>query len=485
MPYLKEILKNIEVEQCIGDINISVNNICFDSREADNNFLFIAVRGINVDGHNYIDKAIEKGINSVVCEELPLKINNKITYIKVKDSKFSLGQIASNYYGNPSSKLKLIGITGTNGKTTISTLLFQLFKNLAYKTGLFSTVRNYINDKEIIATHTTPDAIQLNSLLKAMVDEGCQYCFMEVSSHAIDQDRISGLKFSGGVFTNITHDHLDYHETFDKYLKAKKRFFDSLLVDSFVLSNTDDKNGKIMTQNTKAKKYTYGIKAFADFKAKILESHFDGTLLTIDGLELWTKFIGDFNASNLLAVYAVAILLGQEREKILSTISNLNTVEGRFESIRSSNGIIVIVDYAHTPDALKNVINTINKIRGEKGQLITVVGAGGDRDKAKRPMMGKIVSELSDKIIFTSDNPRNEDPLSIIEEIKSGVNSKKEGKILTIENRREAIKTAYMIANMGDIILIAGKGHETYQEIKGVRYDFDDKKIIKDLMKIE
>lgn len=483
MKNLTDILVNTAIEKLIGKNNIAINNIIFDSRNVSKGDIFVAVSGTQSDGHSFIQTAIEKGAIVIICENIPEQINSSVTYIKVKNSSQTLGIIASNYFDNPSVKLNLIGITGTNGKTTTATLSYYLARKLGYKAGLISTVRNYINKKEIIATHTTPDAVSINKLLAEMVAEGCEYCFMEVSSHAIVQNRISGLTFTGGIFTNITHDHLDYHKTFDEYLKAKKTFFDNLPESAFALVNIDDKNGKVMLQNTVAKKQSYSLKSYSDFKCKVMESHFDGMLLKIDNNELWTKLIGGFNAYNLLAVYAVAILLKQNKEEILTAISSLITVDGRFEYFTSRTGITAIIDYAHTPDALMNVLNTINEIRAGNGVLLTVVGAGGNRDKTKRPVMGKISAELSDKVILTSDNPRNEIPEEIINEIYEGVDPHNRRKVVKITDRREAIKTASMLAQKNDIILIAGKGHENYQEINGVRHHFDDKEIINELFK--
>jgi UDP-N-acetylmuramoyl-L-alanyl-D-glutamate--2,6-diaminopimelate ligase len=483
MRILNDILSNINDYQLIGSKDKLINKICFDSREVEKNDLFVAVSGTNVDGHNYIETAIEKGATAICLENLPEKQNADITYIKVNDSKSVLAEMVSNFYDNPSSKLKLVGITGTNGKTTTATLLYQLFKNLGYKVGLVSTIRYLIHDKEIKATHTTPDAIKLNALFNEMVNEGCEYCFMEVSSHAIDQGRIHGISFMGAVFTNITHDHLDYHSTFKNYIDAKKLFFDNLDNSAFALTNRDDKNGAIMLQNTKANKYNYSIKSVADFHLKILEQHFEGTLLNIDNTELWASFIGQFNAYNILSVYAVAILLEQNKVEVLTQLSKLNHVEGRFETIRSKNGITAIVDYAHTPDALKNVLSTIDEIRKGEEKLLVVVGAGGNRDKTKRPEMGQIVSNYADKIILTSDNPRSEDPNDIIAEIKEGIIREKRNQVISITNREEAIRTAIHLAQSNDIVLVAGKGHETYQEINGVKSDFDDREIIKAIFK--
>lgn len=478
MTVLSEILHNVKIEKLLGDAGTLINNVTFDSRIVSKSDLFVATRGTKTDGHSYIEQVSEKGATAIVCEDFPSKINNEIVYIKVKDSAEALGLIASNFYGNPSSKLKLVGVTGTNGKTTIASLLHRLFMNLGYRCGLMSTVRNYINDKVIPATHTTPDALQLNKLLSEMVSDGCDYCFMEVSSHSVAQHRISGLTFAGGIFTNITHDHLDYHKTFDEYIKAKKGFFDSLPAHAFALTNSDDKNGLVMLQNTAAEKKTYALKSFADFKCRIIESHMDGTMLKIDNAEVWIKLIGEFNAYNILAIYSTALLLKQKKEEILPLISNLRAVDGRFEYVNSEDGRTAIVDYAHTPDALVNVLNTINRLKTGYEQVITVVGAGGDRDKTKRPVMAKVAVEMSNKLILTSDNPRSERPEDILKDMEAGIELQHMRKVLTIIDRKEAIKTACMMANKGDIILVAGKGHENYQEINGVKYHFDDKEIL-------
>jgi UDP-N-acetylmuramoyl-L-alanyl-D-glutamate--2,6-diaminopimelate ligase len=476
---LKDILYKTNITKVKGLTDIEINSIAFDSREVKPGCVFVAVKGINVDGHNFIDNSIQKGAVAVVCEKFPQNLKDGITYIKVKNSGFALGVISSNFFDNPSSKLMLVGVTGTNGKTTIATLLHQLFILLGYKTGLLSTIQNKINEQDIPATHTTPDALKINEIISEMVDSGCSYCFMEVSSHAIDQNRVAGLDFAGAIFTNITHDHLDYHKTFKNYLKIKKRFFDLLPSDAFALSNIDDKNGKIILQNTKAKTKTYSLKHKSDFKCKIIENQIEGLQLNIDGEDVWFRLIGNFNAYNLLAVYATAILLGEEKSKVLTALSSLKTVEGRFEYIKTQNNIIAIIDYAHTPDALKNILDAISVIRTKNEQLITVIGAGGDRDKKKRNLIGKVAAEKSDKVIFTSDNPRSEDPEQIIKEIKNGVDPVNYKKVISITNRKEAIKTACVLARAGDIILVAGKGHEKYQEIKGIKYPFNDKEILK------
>lgn len=482
MKILSEIVNSVQVLNSIGNIEIVVTSIEFDSRKVTRQSLFIAVKGTISDGHQYIDKAIENGAIAIVCETLPEKINNQITYVLVENSEKALGLISSAFYNKPSSKLKLVGVTGTNGKTTTATLLYNLVKKLGFKAGLLSTVRNYIDDSAIEATHTTPDAVQINKLLNKMVEAGCEYCFMEVSSHAIDQERVAGLHFAGGLFTNITHDHLDYHKTFAEYIKAKKKFFDGLGSGSFALVNDDDKNGKVMVQNTKAKVKTFAVLTSADFKARIIESHFEGSMLNIDNADVWTYFVGKFNASNLLCVYATAVLLGFEKNDVLTALSELKPVEGRFETIRSQNGITAIIDYAHTPDALQNVLNAINQIRKDNQQLITVVGAGGDRDKTKRPEMARIAVNNCDILILTSDNPRSEEPDSILEDMKAGIDNENRKKMLAIIDRKEAIRTACLLAKIGDIILIAGKGHETYQEIKGVKHHFDDREITKQIL---
>ena len=482
MKQLTNILNNASITEIIGNKDIVIDNITFDSRNVEANSMFIAVRGTKSDGHNYIEQTIEKGAVCIVCEELPTIINKSVTYVLVKDSSFSLGIIASNYYDNPSEQLSLVGITGTNGKTTTVTLLYNLFKELGYGVGLLSTISNKINEIEYPSTHTTSDAIQLNALLKKMVDSGCSYCFMEVSSHAIVQNRISGLKFKGAIFSNITHDHLDYHETFAEYIKAKKLFFDNLSNEAFALVNVDDKNGMVMLQNTKAKKYTYSIKNVADYKCKILENNLTGLHLNFDGIEVFSKLVGSFNAYNLTAVYAAAILSGADKLDVLRIISNLNAAEGRFEYVKSKDNIIAIVDYAHTPDALTNVLSTISAIRTNNEQLITVVGAGGNRDAQKRPIMARIACEMSNLVILTSDNPRDEEPEEIIRQMEAGIDPSLSRKALTIINRKEAIKTACTIAKPGDIILVAGKGHEKYQEIKGVKHHFDDKEILTEFL---
>lgn len=484
MIILKDLLKSIEIKTLEGDTNIPITEICFNSKEARPGCLFVATRGTKTDGHNFIPSAIEGGAVAILCETIPSERSGMVSFIQVADSSYCLGVMASAFYGSPSEKLHLVGVTGTNGKTTTVTLLYRLFKNLGYKVGLLSTVKYYINDREVEASHTTPDPLQINRLMAEMVEEGCSYCFMEVSSHSIVQHRIAGLEFTGGIFSNLTHDHLDFHKTFEEYLKAKQMFFTDLSSKAFALINIDDRNGKIMVQNSKANIKTYSLRSMANFRCKIIESHFDGTKLLIDGTELWTHFIGEFNAYNMLAVYATAILLGENKIDILKIISSLTSVPGRFEYIRSRTGVTAIVDYAHTPDALENVLKAINQIRKGEEQLITVVGAGGDRDRTKRPIMAKIAVELSTKVILTSDNPRSEEPEAIIEEMFAGVNKTDRKKVLTIPNRKEAIKTACMFAQQGDLILVAGKGHENYQEINGIKHHFDDKEVINEQFKL-
>ena len=478
---LSDILYKTRLDEIVGSTNVAISSVTFDSRKVKKDSLFIATRGTASDGHHYIELAIESGAVAIVCEDLPEKLKENITYVKVLDSSASLGYIACNFYDNPSEKLKLVGITGTNGKTTTVTLLFNLFRGLGYSVGLLSTVENKINTTIIPSTHTTPDALALNELLSKMVEAGCQYAFMEVSSHAIIQHRITGLKFTGAGFSNITHDHLDYHKTFEEYIKAKKMFFDNLQDDAFALTNKDDRNGLVMLQNTKAKKYSYGLKSIADFKCRVIENHLNGLLLSIDNQEVWVKLIGSFNAYNVLVVYAISQLLKQDRVQVLTTLSNLNSVEGRFQYIKSKTGIVAIVDYAHTPDALKNVLETIKDIRTGNEQVITLAGCGGDRDAAKRPIMAQIACEYSNKVILTSDNPRSENPEDILNQMQAGINPVDAKKTLRISDRKEAIRTAVAFAKEGDIILIAGKGHEKYQEIAGVKHPFDDFEIVKEL----
>lgn len=483
MQQLRDILYGVNLIQVIGTTDVKVEAIVFDSRKAVANTVFVAIKGFTVDGHNYITKAIELGCTNIVCENLPAEQAEGVNYIQVKDSHQALALMANNFYDEPSSKLTLVGITGTNGKTTCTTLLHKLFTQLGYKVGLLSTVVNKIGEKEIPSTHTTPDAVGLNALLAQMVEEGCTHCFMEVSSHAIHQHRTTGLDFKIGGFTNITRDHLDYHNTFKEYIHVKKAFFDHLKEDAFAITNVDDKNGAVMLQNTKAKKLSYSLKSVSDFKAKVLENQFTGLVLNMNGTELWSRLIGDFNAYNLLLVYAIAITLEEDELDVLTQLSTLESVDGRFQYTKSEKGIIAIVDYAHTPDALANVLGTINNIRTKNETVFTVVGCGGDRDKGKRPLMAGIACEQSDKVIITSDNPRSEDPEQIIEDMMAGVEGQHFKKTLSITNRKEAIKTAISMAEPNDIILIAGKGHETYQEINGVKHDFDDMAITKELLK--
>lgn len=483
MKNLKDILYRVPVEAVYGTTDRLVANIQFDSRRVEKNGIFIAIKGSVSDGHEFIDNVIAKGVKVIVCHDLPINRINDVCYVVVRDSNEALAIIASNFYDNPSEKLKLVGITGTNGKTTIATLLYNLFKKAGFKVGLLSTVKVLVNDEEFPATHTTPDSITINSFLHKMVLAGVEFCFMEVSSHGIDQKRSEGLNFDGGIFTNLSHDHLDYHKSFAEYRDIKKSFFDSLPKSAFALVNIDDKNGRLMLQNTKAKQYTYALKTLADYKAKILENQLNGLLLTINNNEVWTRLIGNFNAYNLIAIYAAADLLGIEKLENLRLLSELESVSGRFEYTISDTGITAIVDYAHTPDALKNVLETINTIRTYNEKVITVVGCGGDRDKTKRPKMAHIASELSDQVIFTSDNPRTENPQSIIDEMEVGVAPQNYKKVLSIVDRKQAIKTASQLADMGDIVLIAGKGHETYQEVNGVKTDFDDYKIVTTILK--
>lgn len=475
MMKIGEILNGIEVVSFAGDKNLQISDIEFDSRKVTKGSLFIAVRGTTSDGHDFIRNAVASGAAAVICEALPDELEKGVCWIKTTDSAKALGFAASNFFGNPSSLLKLVGVTGTNGKTTIATLLYYMFIRLGYKCGLFSTVCNYINGKELPTTHTTPDPVQLNRLLAEMVEAGCSYAFMEVSSHSADQKRIAGLRFEGGIFTNLTHDHLDYHKTFDNYLAAKKSFFDSLTPDSFALANIDDRNGRVMLQNCQSRKYTFSTRGMADYRCVIIEMGFEGMNLKMQGADLWTRFTGDFNASNLLAVYAASELLGATKNEILPILSDLHPVTGRLEVFKSPGGISGIVDYAHTPDALLNVIETINKIREGNCKLITVVGAGGDRDRTKRPKMAAISAEGSSRIILTSDNPRSEDPEKILDDMETGLSPDLKRRTLRIADRREAIKTAVMLAEKGDVILLAGKGHETYQEIRGVKHHFDDR----------
>ena len=478
---LQEIVSGINILEIKGNCNLEISDIHIDSRKVEENHLFIAVKGTQTDGHAYIGKAIEKGAKAIICENFPEDLKNDVTYIKVADTEDCVGKIATTFYGNPTSKLELIGVTGTNGKTTIATLLYNMFRKFGYKVGLISTVCNYIDDEAIPTEHTTPDPITLNKLLGRMADEGCKYAFMEVSSHSVAQKRIGGLTFAGGIFTNLTRDHLDYHQTVDNYLKAKKAFFDNLPKSAFALTNLDDKNGMVMLQNTKAKVCTYSLRSLSDFKGKVLEDGFEGMLLDINNVEVNVQFIGRFNASNLLAVYGAACLLGKKPEDVLLALSVLQPVSGRFDALRSPRGYSAIVDYAHTPDALVNVLSTIQEVLNERGHVITVVGAGGNRDKGKRPIMAQEAVKQSDKVIITSDNPRFEEPQDIINDMLAGLNKEEMRKVLCIVDRKEAIKTACMLAQTGDAILVAGKGHENYQDIKGVKYHFDDKEVIREI----
>ena len=483
MMKLKDILTNCNLLEIVGEKDVDVVDITFDSRKVSQGTLFFAVKGTQVDGHDYIDGAIEKGASVIVCEKLPRKKAENVTYVKVDNSAYVLGVGASNFFGNPSEKLKLVGVTGTNGKTTIATLLYRLFSEAGYNCGLLSTIENIVNREVIPSTHTTPDPIELNTLLQQMVERECEYVFMEVSSHSVAQDRIAGLHFAGGIFTNLTHDHLDYHKTMANYRNAKKKFFDGLPQSAFALTNLDDKNGAFMLQNTQARKLSYALKHDADFKGVIMESHFDGMLLKVNGTEMFTQLVGGFNASNLLAIYGAATALGFNKDELLVEISKLRGANGRFDMVHSEQGIVGIVDYAHTPDALENVLVTINEVRCHKETLITVVGCGGNRDTTKRPEMAAVAVKLSDRVILTSDNPRNEDPDEIIRQMKAGVADEDRGKVLSITNRREAIRTAVALAKRGDIILLAGKGHENYQEINGVKNHFDDKEVLSEALK--
>ncbi|SDR89895.1 UDP-N-acetylmuramoylalanyl-D-glutamate--2,6-diaminopimelate ligase [Formosa sp. Hel1_31_208] len=483
MMQLKDILYKVTINAVSGSTGVSVNAVHFDSRQVSKGDVFVAIKGVTVDGHEFIETAIEKGAIAIICEVLPSEIKHGITYIEVEKASQALAFMAANFYGNPSENLRLVGVTGTNGKTTIVTLLYQLFKKAGFKVGLLSTVKIMVDNTEYKATHTTPDSLTINKYLKLMNDAGVEFCFMEVSSHGIHQHRTDGLYFEGGIFTNITHDHLDYHNTFAEYRDVKKSFFDHLPKHAFALVNIDDKNGLVMMQNTQAKKYTYALKTYADFRAQILENEFSGLLLKLNDSELWTRLIGSFNAYNVTAIYGTAELLGLEKVEILRLISELESVSGRFQYLISEEKVTAIVDYAHTPDALKNVLETVNSIRTKNEQLITVIGCGGDRDKTKRPKMGHIASALSTKVIFTSDNPRSEVPEAIIEDIEKGVEPQNFKKTMSIVDRKQAIKTACQLANPNDIILIAGKGHETYQEIKGERFDFDDYKLVEEFLK--
>ena len=477
---LNELLKNVSVLDLIGSAEVEITGVNIDSRRIETGHLFIAIPGTQTDGHRFIGKAIEQGAAAVLCENLPDELVEGITYVTVESTENVVGEVATQFYGDPSRRLKLVGVTGTNGKTTIATLLYNMFRKLGYKCGLLSTVCNYIEGEAIEASHTTPDPIELNALLARMVEAGCEYAFMECSSHAIAQRRIGGLKFAGGLFTNLTRDHLDYHKTVENYRDAKKQFFDGLDKDAFAVTNADDKNGQFMVQNTRAQVKTYSIRQMADFRARIIECHFEGMYLEIDGREVGVQFIGKFNVSNLLCVYAAAVMLGQQPEDILLVLSTLKSVNGRLEPIRSAEGYTAIVDYAHTPDALENVLAAIHEVLGGKGQVITVCGAGGNRDKGKRPLMAQEAVRQSDRVIITSDNPRFEEPQAIINDMLAGLDAKQMKKVISIVDRREAIRTACMMAQKGDVILIAGKGHEDYQDIQGVKHHFDDHEVVRE-----
>lgn len=477
---LTEIIRGIRVEEIIGTPQRDIAGLHIDSRRIAEGHLFVAMQGTQVDGHQYIQSAIDKGAAAIVCQELPATLVEGVTYIRVADSEAAVGPMATAFNGHPSTKVRLIGVTGTNGKTTIATLLYDMFRAMGYKVGLVSTVCNYIDEEAIPTEHTTPDAITLNALLGRMADEGCKYVFMEVSSHAVAQHRIGGLQFAGGIFTNLTRDHMDYHKTVDNYLRAKKAFFDALPKDAFVVTNADDKHGLVMTQNTRAKVYTYSLRSLADFKGRILEHYFDGMLLDINHVEVFAQFIGKFNASNLLAVYGAACLLGKQPTEVLTILSTLRPVNGRFDALHAPAGYTAIVDYAHTPDAITNVLNAIREVQGGKGKVITVVGAGGNRDKGKRPLMAQEAVKGSHRVIITSDNPRFEEPQDIIDDMLAGLNAAQRAQVLTIVDRREAIRTACMLATQGDVVLVAGKGHETYQDVKGVKHHFDDKEVLRE-----
>ena len=479
---LNEVLKNIHPIKIVGDAEVEITGVNIDSRRIKAGHLFIAMKGTQVDGHQFIAKAIELGAKSILCEDLPESVTG-VTYVQVASTEDAAGKVATLFYGDPSRKLKLVGVTGTNGKTTIATLLYNMFRKFGHKVGLLSTVCNYVDDLPIPADHTTPDPIELNELLAKMVEAGCEYAFMECSSHAIHQKRIGGLKFAGGLFTNLTRDHLDYHKTFENYRNAKKAFFDGLPKDAFAITNADDKNGMVMVQNTKATVKTYSTRTLADFRARILECHFEGMYLEIDGREVGVQFIGKFNVSNILAVYGAAVMLGKKPEDILLVLSTLHSVSGRLEPIRSPEGFTAIVDYAHTPDALANVLNAIHEVLDGKGHVITVCGAGGNRDKGKRPLMAQEAVRQSDRVIITSDNPRFEEPQAIINDMLAGLNDQQLRKVISIVDRKEAIRTACMMAKRGDVVLVAGKGHEDYQEIKGVKHHFDDKEVLRDIFK--
>lgn len=484
MPILQNILYKINLKAVSGPTDISILDIAFDSRLVSPGSLFVAVKGTQSDGHDYIEKAMEKGAAAIIAETLPRPLPEGVTWVQVSDSAASLGIAAANFYDNPAEKLQIVAVTGTNGKTTTATLLFKLFRALGYSCGLLSTVTNYINEQEVQATHTTPDALQLQRLLAKMLAEGCTHCFMEASSHAVVQHRLSGVKLTGAIFTNITHDHLDYHLTFDAYIAAKKGLFDMLPKDAWALTNLDDKRGLVMLQNTRAAKHNYAMKKPADFKGRLISNTLHGLELEVDGKVVWFKLIGDFNAYNLMAVYAAAMLLGEDKDEVLTQLSNITTAPGRFEQVATGGSdVIAVVDYAHTPDALENVLKTISGFRTGNEQVITVVGCGGNRDKGKRPVMAEIAASLSDRVVLTSDNPRNEDPAQILAEMQAGISASNTRKVLSIQDRKEAIRTACMLANPGDIILVAGKGHETYQEIAGIKHPFDDRQVLAEILR--
>ena len=484
MKLLKDILYKVRIEQVVGSTNTAIEHIVFDSRKVTAFSAFVATRGTQVDGHAYIAKAVELGALAIICEELPAELKDGVTYVRVQNAAEALGQLAANFHDSPAKKLKLVGITGTNGKTSTATLLFRLFRSLGYKCGLISTVEIRIGQRTIPSTHTTPDAVRLNELLAEMVAEKVTHCFMEVSSHSVVQERIAGLHFAAGVFTNITHDHLDYHGTFAEYIKAKKRFFDQLPASAFALVNADDVNSAVMLQNTKASKHSYAVRSMADHRARIVENQLTGLHLNIDGHDVYARLIGEFNASNLLAVYTTATLMGEAPLNVLTALSDLEPPRGRFQLVRSTSGIIGIVDYAHTPDALKNVLSTINEVCGDNEQVITVVGCGGDRDRGKRPVMARIATELSSHVVLTSDNPRSEEPMAILEEMRSGVAANDQHRVWVNVDRREAIRQAVGMAKPGDVVLLAGKGHETYQEIQGVKHPFDDVAVLKETLEL-
>ena len=484
MKLLKDILYRVRLEQVVGSTNVAVERIAFDSRNVVPFTAFVATRGTQVDGHDFINKAIEGGANAIICEELPTELKDGVSYVRVADAASTLGIMAANFFDLPAKQLKLVGITGTNGKTSVATLLFRLFRALGHKCGLISTVEIRIGTRTIPSTHTTPDSVRLNELLAEMISEGVAYCFMEVSSHSIVQERIAGLRFTAGVFTNITHDHLDYHGSFAEYIKAKKRFFDQLPSEAFALVNADDANGSVMVQNTKATKHSFAVRNMADHRARIIENQLTGLHLNIDGHDMYSRLIGEFNASNLLAVYTTAILLGETPINVLTALSDLQPPVGRFQVVRSTGGVVGIVDYAHTPDALKNVLSTINDVCQENGNVITVVGCGGDRDRAKRPVMARIATELSSHIVLTSDNPRTEEPMAILDEMLSGVAEGDRNRVWVNSDRREAIRQAVGMAKPGDVVLLAGKGHETYQEINGVKHPFDDVAVLKETLEL-